>query len=97
VSDARTLRTPARTLRTPRTIRTPIRTMPSMNYICILKGCNRTPIKRLHLLRISDLMQIHILFKVGDLHQMPKIGKSAKKHLAKRGIDGYSIHATSDG
>jgi hypothetical protein len=25
------------------------------------------------------LMQIHILFRVGGLHQMPKIGESAQK------------------
>ena len=28
------------------------------------------------------LMQIHILLRVGDLHQTPKIGKSAKKRPA---------------
>jgi hypothetical protein len=26
-----------------------------MNYICSLKGCNKPPIKGLHLLRISGL------------------------------------------
>ena len=55
----------------------------------VIKNLNLRDLQNFRLSRfLSDfaevwrLMQIHILLRVGDLHQTPKIGKSAKKRPA---------------